>query len=240
MPLLDHFHGPLSGARHWESFHGAWAFEMMATLNRSVLPAGYFAEAQVTLGSRLEVDVASFAEAAGGPEQQRNGGGVAVQAWAPPKTALVMPTSFPDDIEVQVFRSDAGASLVAAVELVSPRNKDRPDARRGFAAKCAAYLQRRVGLVVIDVVTERLANLHDELVALLGQPEQFLLPAEALLYAVAYRPSRQDTGDQIEIWPYPLAVGEVLPTVPLALRGGPTLPLDLEATYTETRGRSRL
>src|SRR4051812_20569669 len=99
MPLLDHFAKPLSGARHWESFHGAWAFEMMAALNRGVLPAGYFAEAQVTLGSRLEVDVASFSEPEDGPGQERNGGGVAVRAWSPPKTTLVMPTSFPDDIE---------------------------------------------------------------------------------------------------------------------------------------------
>jgi hypothetical protein len=25
MPLLDHFRPPLSGSRHWESFHAAWA-----------------------------------------------------------------------------------------------------------------------------------------------------------------------------------------------------------------------
>ena len=25
MPLLDHFHPPLSDERHWESFHAAWA-----------------------------------------------------------------------------------------------------------------------------------------------------------------------------------------------------------------------
>jgi hypothetical protein len=240
MPLLDHFHGPLADARHWESFHGAWAVEMMATLNRSVLPAGYFAEAQVHLGSQVQVDVASFEQPAVSGGDPNGAGGVAVATWAPPVAAVTMPALFPDDLEVQVFRAGAGATLVAAIELVSPRNKDRPEARRAFAAKCAAYLQRGLGLVVVDVVTQRLANLHDELIQLLGQPERFGFPRSAPLYAVAYHPFRRDDVDQIEFWPFSLAVGQVLPTVPLALRGGPTLALDLEATYTETRLGSRL
>jgi len=45
---------------------------------------------------------------------------------------------------------------VAAIELVSPGNKDRPETCRLFAAKCVAYLTRGIGLVVIDIVTERL------------------------------------------------------------------------------------
>jgi hypothetical protein len=238
--LLDHFRPPLAGPRHWESFHGGWAYEIMAALNRSILPAGYFAEAQVHIGSRVEVDVASFEQPEGAAAAVDKNGGVAVQAWAPPATALVMPALFPDEIEVQIFDSSAGATLVAAVELVSPRNKDRGEARRAFAAKCAAYLQVGIGLVVVDVVTERQANLHDELVTLLNQAEHFAFPEASLLYAVAYRPARRETGDQIEVWPYPLTVGQPLPTVPLPLRGGPTLPLDLEGTYMETRVRSRL
>src|SRR4051794_1985024 len=211
MPLLDHFHAPLYPTH-------------------------------THLGTDVSSDVAEFERTA-----DLNGGaspvatdGVAVRTWAPPAATMVLPFAYPDDLEVQIRDERDDARVVAVVELVSPRNKDRPEARRAFAAKCATYLQRRIGLVVIDVVTERLANLHDELVALLGQPEHFALPAEVLLYAVAYRPSRQDTGDQIECWPYPLAVGQELPTVPLALRGGPTLPLDLEETYAETRARSRL
>jgi hypothetical protein len=151
-----------------------------------------------------------------------------------------MPAAFPDDIEVQVFKTSGGANLVAAVELVSPGNKDRPEVRRAFASKCVAYLQRRIGLVIVDVVTERLANLHNELIHLLGHQEAFAYPTASPLYAVAYRPSRRETGDQVEMWPFDLAVGEGLPTVPLALKGGPTLPLDLETTYLETRSRSRL
>ena len=45
MPLLDHFHPPLSLERHWESFHAAWAGSLADALNRR-LPGGYFAEEQ--------------------------------------------------------------------------------------------------------------------------------------------------------------------------------------------------
>jgi hypothetical protein len=94
--------------------------------------------------------------------------------------------------------------------------------------------------VIVDVVTERQANLHDELVRLLEQPGRFAFPDRPLLYAVAYRPSRRESGDQIELWPVPLSLGQALPTMPLALRGLTTVPLDLEGTYATTCQDSRL
>jgi hypothetical protein len=239
--LLDHFHPPLAATRHWESFHGAWAAEIMALLNREVLPPGFFAEAQVHVGSRVEIDVASFEqEAASASAANGNSGGVAIETWAPPATALVMPTVFPDEIEIQIFGTATGPTLVAAVELVSPGNKDRPESRRSFAAKCAAYLQMGIGLVVVDIVTERQANLHDDLIELLKQPAGFRFPGSRTLYASAYRPRRRSAGDEIDIWLSPLELRMPLPVMPLALRGGPTLPLDLESSYNETIQRSRL
>lgn len=242
MPLRDHFHPPLATLRHWESFHAAWATEIMRTLNRDVLPAGCFAEAQVHVGSRVEIDVAAFEQgqvlAAGAPEG--NGGSVAVASWAPPATALVMPAVFPDEIEVQVFRTSGGATLVAAIELVSPGNKDCRETRRAFVAKCASYLQQGIGLVVVDIATERQANLHNDLVRFQEQPRQFEFPEEASLYAAAYRPGRRETGDWIELWLTPLLVGQPLPIMPLALRGVATVPLDLETTYATTCQDSRL
>ncbi len=50
MPLLDHFHPPLSSERHWESFHAAWLGSLADDLNRR-LPTGYFAEEQVHAGA---------------------------------------------------------------------------------------------------------------------------------------------------------------------------------------------
>ena len=242
MPLRDHFHPPLVQVRHWESFHAAWATEIMRTLNRDVLPPGCFAEAQVHVGSRVEIDVATFEQEHGSFTGlgERNGGGIAVETWAPPQTSLVMPAVFPDEIEIQVFRSSGGPTLVAAIELISPGNKDRPESRRAFTAKCAAYLQQGIGLIIVDIVTERQANLHNELIQFLEQAETFELPEETTLYAVAYRPARKETGGQIEIWRSPLTLGQPLPVLPLALRGVTTVPVDLETTYATTCQDTRL
>jgi hypothetical protein len=240
MPLRDHFHPPLSEQRHWEGFHALWAAQMVQALNRRVLPADCFAEAQIHVGSRVEIDVGTFDQAPLGARATDLNGGVAVETWAPPATSLVMPAVFPDEIEVQIFRQFGGATLVAAIELVSPGNKDRPEARRTFAAKCVSYLSQGIGLVIVDIVTERQANLHDELIQLMQQSEQFAFAEQTPLYAAAYRPRRRTTGDDIEMWPMPLTVGRALPIMPLALRGVATVPLDLETTYETTCQDSRL
>src|SRR5437660_10156159 len=98
MPLRDHFHPPLADFYPWESFHAAWATEIMRTLNRRVLPSGCFAAAQVHVGSRVEIDVAAFEQEQGlsSGAAEGNGGGVAVQTWAPPITSLIMPAVFPE------------------------------------------------------------------------------------------------------------------------------------------------
>jgi Protein of unknown function (DUF4058) len=242
MPLLDHFHPPLLGHRHWEGFHGWWAAAIAGNLNEHFLPAEYFAEFQVTLGTRVEVDVATFTEDDGSERQHPEDAATAVQTrvWAPPTPVAVFPAVFPDDFEVHVFNNMAGPSLVAAIELVSPRNKDRAEARQAFAAKCAAYLQRGIGLIVVDIVTSRHANLHDELVTLLGQVNTLAFPTPTPLYATAYRPAHRQDRNEIDLWREPLAVGQPLPTLPLAVRGLGCLPIDLEATYQEARQRGRV
>src|SRR5438552_2905786 len=240
MPLLDHFHPPVSERRSWEGFHGLWAAALVEKLNRDVLADEYFADMQVHIGSQVEIDIATLAESGTTPGRTAAATATLAPAWAPPKTDLVLPIVFPDDIEVQVFSTVTGATLVGAIELVSPGNKDRPETRQAFAAKCVSYLTRGIGLIVVDIVTNRLANLHNDVMKLLGAGEPVLLSSSAATYAVAYRPSRQASGDQVELWPRALSLGEPLPVLPLALRNGGVVPVDLEETYAEARERSRL
>jgi hypothetical protein len=237
MPLLDHFHPPVSERRSWEGFHGLWAAALVEKLNQDVLGDEYFADMQVHVGSQVEVDVATLEEARSGGHASAT---ATVATWTPPATSLVLPIVFPDDVEVQVFSTVTGSTLVAAIELVSPGNKDRPETRQAFAAKCVSYLTRGIGLIVVDIVTNRLANLHNDVMTLLGRGEPFLIAPAAPTYAVAYRPSRQPSGDQIELWPMPLNLGQPLPVLPLALRNAGIVPVDLESTYCEARQRSRL
>jgi hypothetical protein len=241
MPLLDHFHPPLFGHRHWESFHGRWAAAISDGLNDS-LPADYFAEFQVTLGTRIEVDVGTFTEEGMPQPTPADDGGVAVQTclWAPPTPVAVLPAAFPDDIGVRVFSTAAGPTVVAAIELVSRGNKDREETRQAFTAKCSTYLQRGIGLIIVDIVTSRHANLHDELMALHGHSEPAPFPKPTWLYASAYRPAHRGERNEIDLWREPLAVGQPLPTLPLAVRGLGCLRIDLEETYMEARKRSRI
>jgi hypothetical protein len=60
--------------------------------------------------------------------------------------------------EVRVYDARHGRRLVAAIEIVSPSNKDRPESRRAFVAKVAARLQRDVSVSLVDVVTIRQFN----------------------------------------------------------------------------------
>jgi hypothetical protein len=242
VPLLDHFHPPLLGQRHWEGSLGWWAAALAGSLNEDLLPPEYFAEFQVTVGTRVEIDVATFSEDGGSGAPRPNGLATAVQTrvWSPPAPVAVLPAVFPDDFEVHVFRHEGGPTLVAAIELVSPGNKDRDETRRAFAAKCAAYLQRGIGLMVVDIVTSRHANLHDELMALCGHGQGFTFPTPTPLYATAYRPAHRDERNEIDLWRESLALGQPLPTLPLAVRGLGCLPIDLEGTYMEARRRGRI
>ncbi len=228
MPLLDHFHPPLSVQRHWESFHSAWANSLARLLNEGLLPERYFAEPNVRLGTQVEIDVATR-EVAGRAETA--GAGVATEVWAPPRPALGTQVSFndPDVFEVRLLNDEEGPRVVAAIELVSPANKDRPANRRAFAVKCASYLQQQVGLVVVDVVTSRQSELHSELLQLL---EVSATPSgNDFLYATAYRTLLAGGGVRLEAWREPLALGSALPTMPLWLGPDLVLPLDLEQSY---------
>lgn len=163
-----------------------------------------------------------------------------VQAWAPPEPVMVLPAVFPDRFEVLIDQDEGGARLVAAIELVSPANKDRAAHRHAFAIKAASYLCQGISLVIIDIVTSRRANLHQELLRLLGAGTiADSAPADPH-YAVAYRPVIREQKEQIEVWPRALAIGQSLPVMPLALSAATVLPLDLEATYDAACRRRRL
>jgi hypothetical protein len=147
-------------------------------------------------------------------------------------------THFPTQYAVRVCA--VAPQLVAAIELVSPANKDGESHRRAFSTKCAGYLAQGVAVMVVDVVTSRSGNLHADVLRLLGRGSDTGLPDDAELYAVAYRPVVRAGAELIEVWPAALAVGHELPTLPLALDAELCLPIDLEAAYTAACNRRRL
>jgi hypothetical protein len=240
MPLFDHFHPPLYPTHRWESFHARWAVAIADGLN-DTLPARYFAETQVHLGARAEADVVEFEHnGAGNGLANGSAGGVTTATYAPPQPLLTFPGPTEDDVTVEVRDRDRDSRVAAVVELLGPRNKDRGDARRAFAAKAVAYLRRGAGLVVLDVVTSRSGNAHDDLVNVLDLPDECRLTSSTGLSAVAYQPASEPDQRPVGVWFEPLTVGAALPGVPLWVRGFGFVPLDLEGSYTEACQRSRL
>jgi hypothetical protein len=242
MPLLDHFHPPLHPLHSWESFHSNWATRLADGL-ADVLPPGFVAEENVHGGPGTEIDVATYEETAVEPRPRPNGAPAATVAsatWAPPAPARTMRATFPDSFEVRVLRARGGLTLVAAIELISPGNKDRAEERRAFAIKCASYLHQGVSLILVDTVTSRRANLHNEIMRLMSAPDDMDLPADRHLYAVAYRPVLRKEKAEVDLWTATFAVGDRLPLMPLRLSGDLFVPVDFEAAYAEACRRRHL
>jgi len=192
---------------------------------------GFLAEANVHIGITVAADVAAFEEDM--PTGESPNGGVATEVWAPPHPPLVVPVDFTvlETFEIRIYDEERARTLVAAVELVSPGNKDRPESRRAFLDKCAAYLREGVSVVVVDIVTSRRHNFHAALMELFNGGETAVRAITADLYAVAYRVRLVGKRTQLETWPAALALGVPLPTMPLWLTESLCVPLELEAAY---------
>jgi hypothetical protein len=207
---------------------------MIVNALSKLLPPRYIAEPQVHLGSSIEIDVATYEEDET-DQPVEAGGGVATAVWAPPRPTLTIETDLGDldEYGVRVYDTRRGRRLVAAVEVVSPANKDRPEHRRAFVSKCVALLQDRVSLAIVDVVTSRNANLFVDLMEWVGTGTPAVGADSPSLYAVACRFSIGQAR-LFETWSHPLAVGQELPTLPLWVAHNLAIPLELEASYEET------
>jgi hypothetical protein len=239
MPLRDFFHPPLSNELDWESVHHVWATTIVRALNDRLLPPRYRAQPEIQIERNVEVDIATCEREQFGNGQ---GGNVVTKAWAPAEATRALEVAFPTDdlFEVRVVERQRARRLVAAVELVSPSNKDRPESRRTFAAKCASYLQARVSVVIVDTVTDRQHDLYEELLLLLGCEREGAWPGDPPVYATALRTTQAEGHWSLQTWESPLAIGREMPTMPLWLADDLAVPLELEATYEETRRGLRL
>ncbi|MDY3562310.1 DUF4058 family protein [Gemmata sp. JC673] len=242
MPLHDHFRPP-DNRLPWEPLHSGWLSELAGRINER-LPEGYVALDRVRIGGGLEIDL-GVEELLSGPGagSEVPAGGVATATtratYAPPAASGSAEYTFPDLLELRVTSATGDGRVVGAVELVSPGNKDRGTKREAFVGKCLDYLAGGAAVVIVDVVTDRRANLHNDIAERVGAPSELMLSAESFLYAAAYRPVRRGKRTQIDIWVSPLAVGTPLPTMPLRLVGNVFIPVELEWAYVEACRRRR-
>ncbi len=242
MPLRDHFHGPDSKKQSWDAVHGGWPMMIVQDLYK-LLPAGFVAAPGVHLGAMFEIDVSTFEDESSEEypsfDADEGEGGVAVAVEITPHPTLTLEADLSefDEYEVRIYDDEFDRRLVAAIEIVSPSNKDRPESRRAFLTKVEALLQKDVCVSIVDLVSIKQFNLYAELLELLGREDPRLSPTPPHLYAVTLR-SRKKLRPKgksfLDVWFYPMTVGQVLPVLPIWLSPNRRILLPFESSYEET------
>lgn len=231
MPLHD-----WSDDRGWDSLHLVWQNQLLEWIQPR-LPSGY--RAYLGAVPALTIDTPN-----GRPD-------LGVRNWNPPPRSVPAPPPAPPEtpgvepdsetvvtLTLDPFRAihiDAHGCLVAAVELVSPRNKDRPDSRERYTNRYLGYIHNAVHLLLIDVLPHPIGfSFADAIAGRLGiEPSPCPVP-----FAVSYRVGEPvPEGTLIARWVRPFQIGDPLPTIPLALTVHQSVSIDLEHTYREAARR---
>lgn len=223
MPLHD-----WTDDRGWDSVHPIWLTYLVEWV-RPRLPEGYKAflggVPALTVGSangRPDINVRRWEPAAGE-------GGVNTAIHEPDAELTVAVRLDPE----RAVHIDFHGQLVAAIEIVSPRNKDRTEAKETYTNRYLGYLRLGVHLLLVDVLPRpRGFSFADAITAGLGAD----LPPLPTPFAATYRvgevvPVGDDRGSLLGVWRRPLEVGQPLPTLPLPLSVHAAVPIDLEETY---------
>ena len=129
---------------------------------------------------------------------------------------------------VLVIRHNSGDRIVAFLELVSPGNKNARHAFRRFAERAAGLLRQGYHVVLIDLFPPGSRDPHGVHAAVWDEVcgGDYIAPADKPLTLASY-----EAGNVPTAWVEPVAVGDVLPDVPLFLAPGWYVNVPLEATY---------
>lgn len=235
MPLRDHFRSPVEDTHAWNELHAMWPAMVVRHLY-DILPDGFAAAPEVHLSAEYEIDIGVLEE-----RQNRTAivaAGRVAAALDSPAPTLTIETDLADqdEFEVRVYDIRGGRRLVAAIELVSPRNKDRPESRHAIVGKVAALLQDDICVTIVDVVMTRQFSLYADLLSFIGKSdvEAENLPAHTYSVTLRARARLPEAKAVLDLWHYPMRVGEPLPTLPIWLEPELRIMLPLETSYEET------
>ncbi|MBX9679970.1 MAG: DUF4058 family protein [Gemmataceae bacterium] len=216
-------------------FHQAWINALARALNRGRLPKTYYALAEQIAGG-LGPDVLTLENA--GAESDQNeldhagDGGIAV-ATALPKTTLTAEADlrhYAGKSNRIAIRHTSGDRVVAVIELVSPGNKSSRRGLESFVRKAAELIEGNVHLLVVDVFPPSRRDpegIHGAIWSEI-EAEEFVLPPDRPLTSVAY-----EAGEIVKAWIEPMAVGGLLPEMPIFLAPRRHVLVPLEGTYMQ-------
>lgn len=213
-------------ANRFHDFHQRWTIAISDALNAGLLPSGYFAMVeQVTGGPEPDVVALQLTPPAGSSSST----GLAVDV-APPKTRIVTRSDaarYARKANRITVRHPDG-EVVAIIEVISPGNKDSRHAIRTFAAKAVQFLQAGIHLLIVDLFPPSRRNpqgIHKVIWDRI-RDEPFELPPDKPMTLAAYA-----VGHDIVAYVEPVAVGDVLPDMPVFLMASHYVPCPLESTY---------
>ncbi len=203
---------------------------------RQLLPPGYIAEPRARMGQYFELDIGAFEQSSPPPAVNSTNGGAATMAQtiAEPTVSADIDIVDQHEYEVLIYDVQREKTLVAAVEFVSPGNKDRAEHRLAFVAKCSALLQRKISVAIVDVVTDRGGNLYVELLSELGLADSTFGVDPPSLYAVSCRTRSNNHRNRFDAWAYRVLLGQALPALQLWYTPEQAVTLDLEGSYEDT------
>jgi hypothetical protein len=167
------------------------------------------------------------------PRKSPNGPKRAVPSTTPPQTRIIQQS----EMERYASKADrivvkhARGEVVALIELVSPGNKGSQHALRSFVEKMVALMDQGIHLLVVDLFPPSVRDPQGIHKAIWQEIEDvpFAMPPDKNLTAVSYC-----AGALKVAYVEPLAVGDILPDMPLFLDPGAHVPVALEATYQAT------
>lgn len=221
----------------FHDFQTVWIAHLRTALNDGLLPSGYYALAEQHTGRPiaevLTLHVSPMGQESGALPlpPAPDSGGVAV-AEAPPRTRrrqVVAPATMARRRSLAI-RHVSGHRLVALLEIVSPANKDRARHVDEFADKALAALGMGVHMLLVDLLppgTHDPEGMHGILLQRLEESdERYDLPRDEPLTLAGYC-----AGLEVEVYLEHVAVGAVLPEMPLFLRPDRYVNVPLEPTY---------
>ncbi|MEO2088493.1 MAG: DUF4058 family protein [Gemmataceae bacterium] len=229
MPLHD-----WTDRDNFDGFHTYWMTEIARQL-RTKLPPGYRAvigtSPTVSLGGDLRHPDVAVTNGTPHPAPPAS-----TSVRAPDAEVAVTMTLLDEDLSVQVERN---GRLVAVVELISPRNKDRPSARDVYTTRYLGYLQGGVHLLIVDVHRRPVGFSFPQRLA---TELQTAMPGPPAPSAVSYRVGgpTPDGGRFLAVWAESLTIGQPLPVVVLPISDRVDVTVDLDASYSRAAEDSYL
>jgi hypothetical protein len=236
MPIHDWTRVP-AGIFH--DFHHEWISTMKHALNASLLPPTYYALAEQQ-ASGFGPDVITLQSNQPNDEDESSppsrAGGPAGVLLACPKVRFQAETEkefLRRRKSTVVIRHVSDDRIIGVVEVVSPGNKAGKNAYKALVDKACEFLEHKIHLLLIDLLppTKRDPNgLHGAVWEEIAD-EPFAPPPDKPLTLVAY-----ESDLTVKAYIEPVAVGDILPDMPLFLEPHGCVHVPLEATYREAFG----